>query len=82
MEIIDHEYPQTSLTPVYTDGSVTDAIKNGGGGVHIRQPVYPSLDGNCSNFTAEVKAITAAAHHLVNSWYLRKCTGNRYRLYL
>lgn len=73
LEYLDREYPAASWIHVYTDGSATDASRNGGSGVLFRQPGQEpttlSLPAGClcSNFRAEVTAITAAIHHLNTS---------------
>ena len=62
----DERYPQDSWIRAYTDGSATDAVKDGGAGVYIRYQ-----DGNttskaiptgihCSNYRAEVEALKLA----------------------
>ena len=62
----DERYPQDSWIRAYTDGSATDAVKDGGAGVYIRHQ-----DGNttskaiptgihCSNYRAEVEALKLA----------------------
>ena len=66
-ELIDRDYPHREWTHAYTDGSAVNATQNGGSGVYIRPPDGQTTSlslpvGQLStNFTAEVKAITAAA---------------------
>ena len=68
--MIDEFYPGSTWTQVFTDGSAEDATRNGGSGIYIRHP-----DGDCStlavpggqlcsNFRAEVHAISTAADFL------------------
>ena len=79
LELIDREYPRDKWIHVYTDGSAENAIKNGGSGAYIRYPDDPSTSISkpsgklCSNFKAEVSAITLAAEHLISSV---SCTRN------
>ena len=67
LEYLEHEFPPDTWVRVYTDGSAADATKNGGSGVHVRQPgqqpvtLSVPVGSVCTNFRAEVKAITAAA---------------------
>ncbi|XP_064627880.1 uncharacterized protein LOC135487740 [Lineus longissimus] len=73
MEHIDRQYPHDRWTLAYTDGSAESAVKNGGSGIYIRYPCGESstlsVPGGkyCSNFKAEVLAITTAAKHLAQS---------------
>ena len=64
---IDEQYPSESWIHVYTDGSATNATKDGGAGVLVR---YPENERHttgiptgkiCSNYVAEVEAIKHAA---------------------
>ena len=68
--MIEERYPQEAWTQVYTDGSATNAINNGGAGVFVRSP-----DGitrseaiptgmNCTNYRAEVEALVHATRIL------------------
>ena len=60
-----HDYP-TSLVHTYTDGSASNGTKTAGFGVHLRFPDGRTLDHSdacgkiCSNFEAEVMALTCA----------------------
>ncbi|XP_064647443.1 uncharacterized protein LOC135500128 [Lineus longissimus] len=73
MEHIDRQYPHDRWTLAYTDGSAESAVKNGGSGIYIRYPCGESstlsVPGGkyCSNFKAEVLALTTAAKHLAQS---------------
>ena len=61
----------TAWTHVYTDGSAEEGIKNGGSGVYIRysdgDTTSLSVPGclQCSNYRAEILAISTAAEHLL-----------------
>ena len=68
--MVEDRYPPSVWTHVYTDGSAEEAVRNGGSGVFTRFP-----DGSvsqlsvpagklCSNFRAEVQAISTAAEFL------------------
>ena len=70
---IVENHPEEAWIHVYTDGSATNAVSDGGAGVNI---VYP--DGNrsaiclptgkfCSNYAAEVKALERAAEEIADS---------------
>ena len=71
LEYLEREFPADTWVHAYTDGSATDAVKNGGSGVlikrHQQQPMTISAPAGklCTNFRAEVKAITLASTHLV-----------------
>ncbi|XP_041350841.1 uncharacterized protein LOC121369832 [Gigantopelta aegis] len=66
--MIDELYPKTSWTQVYTDGSATNAVENGGAGIYIMDPSgyreeAPFPTGkHCTNYAAEVEALIHAAH--------------------
>ena len=72
-------FPHTAWTHVYTDGSAEEGMKNGGSGVYIRysdgDTTSLSVPGGlqCSNYRAEILAISTAAEHLLES---RKKMGN------
>ena len=57
-------------THAYTDGSATDATRNGGSGAYILQPKKPPVNLSSpsgalsSNYRAEVSALKLAANHL------------------
>jgi hypothetical protein len=38
LEMIDRRYPHSEWTHVYTDGSATEAVRNGGSGVYVKYP--------------------------------------------
>ena len=68
LEMLEERYPQEAWTRVYTDGSATSAIKNGGAGVYVRLPDGSTLSEalptgmNCTNYRAEVEALVHAAN--------------------
>ncbi|KAK7093388.1 hypothetical protein V1264_007152 [Littorina saxatilis] len=66
--MLEERYPQEAWIRVYTDGSATEAVKNGGAGVYVQ---YPSGEGqaeaiptglHCTNYRAEVQALIHAAY--------------------
>ena len=68
LAMLEETYPQEAWIRVFTDGSATDAIQNGGAGVYIQFP-----DGqkhadaiatgiHCTNYKAEVEALVHAAN--------------------
>ena len=65
---ITENCPPTIWTHVYTDGSATDAVKDGGAGIVIQctdgQPVNISIPTGvyCTNYQAEVEALQHAVH--------------------
>ena len=73
MEMIEKEYPTSTWTHVYTDGSAEGATINGGSGVHIRHVDGERTDKavaggqTCTNYRAEVLAIQTAADLLISS---------------
>ena len=67
LAMLDERYPQESWIRVFTDGSATDAIKNGGAGVYVQCPSgqwdatsFPT-GLHCTNYRAEEEALTQAA---------------------
>ena len=81
LALIADRFPHTAWTHVYTDGSAEKGMKNGGSGVYIRysdgDTTSLSVPGGlqCSNYRAEILAISTAAEHLLES---RKKNG-KYR---
>ena len=79
LALIADRFPHTAWTHVYTDGSAEEGMKNGGSGVYIRysdgDTTSLSVPGGlqCSNYRAEILAISTAAEHLLES---RKKMGN------
>ncbi|RUS90555.1 hypothetical protein EGW08_001732 [Elysia chlorotica] len=70
MATIEDLNPVEAWTRIYTDGSATNAIQNGGAGIYIQ---YPNAEKDtisiptgihCSNYEAEACAIIEAATHL------------------
>ena len=76
LETINH-YP-SSATHIYTDGSAFRATKFAGYGVFVRYPdeseetLSDSCGNNCSNYEAELMAITASVELLHQEFELRK----------
>ena len=70
LEMIDEKYPREAWTHVYTDGSATNAINNGGAGVFVRLPDGTTRSEalptgkNCTNYKAEVEALVHAVRIL------------------
>ena len=67
LEMIEDRYHEEAWTHIFTDGSASDAVKNGGAGVYIQE-----VDGStkvlseptglyCTNYKAEVEALIIAA---------------------
>ena len=73
LAMIDDHFPDESWIHVYTDGSATNAIKNGGAGVLIKFPtgetetVKAAAGTHCTNYSAEVQALGLAASMVTNS---------------
>ena len=71
--MIDEQYPDTSWTQVYTDGSATNAVENGGAGVYIMDPngyreeAHFPTGKHCANYAAEVEALIHAANTISTS---------------
>jgi ribonuclease HI len=68
MAMLDETYPHEAWIRVYTDGSATDAIQNGGAGVFIQYPdgqwqaeAVPT-GHHCTNYRAEIEALVLAAN--------------------
>ena len=68
LAMLEERYPQEAWIRVFTDGSATDAVRNGGAGVYIQ---YPSGETHaeakptglhCTNYRAEAEALTHAAN--------------------
>lgn len=72
LEWIDTCYDQESWIHAYTDGSATEATRNGGSGVFIRFPnsttVHLSVPGGrrCSNYRAELLALKEAIEYFLS----------------
>ena len=70
-EYINEKYPTGTWTRVYTDGSATDAIRDGGGGIYIEWPdgtteshAIPTGQ-HSTNYRAEMAALEEAATILI-----------------
>ena len=67
MAMIEEQYPQESWIQVYTDGSATNAVKNGGAGIYIKYPTGEwqaeaiPTGLHCTNYKAEIEALRIAA---------------------
>ena len=67
LAMIAEQYPAESWIQVYTDGSATNAVADGGAGVHIKTPEGHTITAgiptgkHCTNYTAEVAALLHAA---------------------
>jgi ribonuclease HI len=70
LEALDKNYPATTWTRAYTDGSAEDAVRNGGGGIFIKFPDGNSISRSVAtgqhstNFRAEASALLTAAQTL------------------
>ena len=70
---IEERYPKEAWIHIYTDGSATNAISNGGAGVNITHPdgthsaICLPTGRYCSNYAAESKALKRAADEIANS---------------
>ena len=73
LEMLDCTYPSSTWTRVYTDGSAQDATKNGGSGALLKHPddtaqtISVPAGALCTNYRAEVHALTAATDCLIKS---------------
>ena len=71
--MINKLYPSETWTHVYTDGSATAAIKDGGAGIFISfttgrsETVSIATGKHCTNYKAEVEAIQQAASTIEES---------------
>ena len=68
---IDDFYPQTTWMHVYTDGSLTYAVQDGGAGSLIYLPKGQTLKAasatgnNCTNYGAKMKALEQGAQVVI-----------------
>ena len=66
LETLDQHYPAEKWAHIYTDGSAEDAVRNGGGGIHLRFPngtrIFKAVPTGklSSNFRAEACALLEA----------------------
>ena len=69
---IDDFYPQATWIHVYTDGSATNAVQDGGAGSLIYRPNGETLEAAsatgkyCTNYDAEVKALEEGAQAVID----------------
>jgi ribonuclease HI/endonuclease/exonuclease/phosphatase family metal-dependent hydrolase len=67
LAMIAEHYPNEAWIQVYTDGSATNAVSNGGAGVLVRYPDGETKTASiptglhCTNYRAEVQALLKAA---------------------
>ena len=65
--MIDEKYPQESWIHVYTDGSATNAVENGGEGILVHFPGGETAEASaatgkhCTNYHAEASTLMHAA---------------------
>jgi len=68
--MIQNRFPQEAWTHVYTDGSASDAVRNGGAGVYIQyqngnsKSIAEPTGNHCTNYKAEVEALIIAAKEI------------------
>ena len=73
LETLDQHYPAEKWAHIYTDGSAEDAVRNGGGGIHMRFPNGTRISKAVptgklsSNFRAEACALLEAIKTLNSS---------------
>ena len=72
LSYIDDLYPQDTCIRIYTDGSATDAIQDGGAGSIIYLPDGDTIESatatgkHCTNYAAEVKALSQGAQAILD----------------
>ena len=72
LSYIDDFYPQDTWIRIYTDGSATDAIQDGGAGSIIYLPDGDTIESatatgkQCTNYAAEVKALSQGAQAILD----------------
>ena len=72
LSYIDDLYPQDTWIRIYTDGSATDAIQDGGAGSIIYLPDGDTIESatatgkHCTNYAAEVKALSQGAQAILD----------------
>ena len=72
LSYIDDLYPQDTWIRIYTDGSATDAIQDGGAGSIIYLQNGDTIESatatgkHCTNYTAEVKALSQGAQAILD----------------
>lgn len=73
LAMINEDFPSDLWTHVYTDGSATRAVEDGGAGILIRYPSgrnethFMATGKRCSNYKAETEALMKAASMIENS---------------
>ena len=74
---IEKYYPKQEWVRLYTDGSASDAIKNGGGGVFTEwldgsttSDAFPT-GATCSNYKAEAEALIVALNLIKSTQILK-----------
>ncbi|GFS14237.1 hypothetical protein ElyMa_003157700 [Elysia marginata] len=71
---LDKKYPIKEWIRIYTNGSATDAVRNGGGGVYATLPdgttctleMSFACGRRCTNYKAEAEAIKEALNMVNN----------------
>ena len=72
LSYIDDFYPQDTWIRIYTDGSATDAIQDGGTGSIIYLPNGDTIESataageHCTNYAAEVEALSQGAKAILD----------------
>ena len=66
LEFIDQQYPMQDWTHIYTDGSATEAVRNGGAGIFLRytdgdEEIAIPTGKYSTNYRAEMEALCTAA---------------------
>ena len=66
LEFIDQQYPVQEWTHIYTDGSATEVVKNGGAGIFLRftdgdEELAIPTGKYSTNYRAETEALCTAA---------------------
>ena len=67
LSLLDEMYPADAWIHVYTDGSATNAVRNGGAGVLVctpegeRQKYGIATGKHCTNYAAEIQALSHGA---------------------
>ena len=73
LAMIEECYPEEAWIHVYTDGSATQAVANGGAGILVKYPGGQSTTASfatgkhCTNYGAETKALLQAARIIQSS---------------
>ena len=73
LAMMEERFPNESWINAYIDGSTTNAVSNGGAGVHLKFPEGHTATAkiptgkNCTNYGAEVQALMQAATMIIDS---------------